>query len=59
MTRKHYKAIAEAFAGTRPNGPTTHPIHVQWTYTMHVMADTLNNTNTNFDRQAFYKACPA
>lgn len=56
MTRKHFKALADALAATRPD-PTFLPERDQWETTRDAVASTCRSFNPNFDRARFLAAC--
>ncbi len=57
MTRKHFKALAQALAYTRPD-PTTigYEARASWKQTRSAIADVCAKFNGNFDRDRFYVA---
>jgi hypothetical protein len=55
MTRKHFKAMAEAFASIKPNVSADGlPV---WRTAVQNMADLCKKDNPNFDRLRFLDAC--
>lgn len=67
MTKKHFKAFAEAFRMQRPPtlqdgnyegsaGEATH-LHAGWARAVMAFADTAKQFNPQFDRDRFYEAC--
>lgn len=62
MQRRHFEVIAEALRVSKPNTPERPnsadlSVKWQWTRSVHVMADALDRTNPNFNRERFYAAC--
>lgn len=64
MTKKHFVAIAEAFANSKPvdvdGASETAGYHwrlYQWGKDVLAMASVLATTNPNFNRQPFLNAC--
>ena len=55
MTRKHFNAIASAFAYTRPD--TSGDAYNQWYVTMTTVASEFRAFNSAFDFSRFEKAC--
>ena len=58
MTKKHFKAIAEAMSDIRPeNVPVMRNDRAQWAVTVYRMAELCQSDNPRFDRVRFYAAC--
>ena len=56
MTRKHFKALAEALKNVQP-AEINSPIGRQWERDTNVIAEVLARFNSRFDQQRFVKAC--
>ena len=56
MTRKHFKALADALKATRPD-PTFLPEWDQWEFCLREVAAACQSFNPNFDRARFLAAC--
>lgn len=57
MTRKHFKAIAEAFKYNRPAPHWDANTRCQWTMDVKAMAGVCRGFNTGFDDERFVEAC--
>ena len=57
MTRKHFKAIAEAFKYGRPAPHWDANKRTQWSMDVRAMADVCRTFNSGFDRDRFIEAC--
>ena len=55
MSKKHFDAIAQTFANTRPT--ELGEKRAQWTKTVEAIAYTLATFNDRFDSDRFIKAC--
>lgn len=56
MTRKHFKALAEALRFERPDDHWDPNKRVQWELDRKAVADVCASFNSNFDRGRFYAA---
>lgn len=57
MTRKHFKAIAEALKHQRPIDLELEAAFICWQTCVIAMADVCSSFNGQFDRSRFYTAC--
>lgn len=58
MTRKHFKALAQALKSERPIVGWTNK-YVQWAQDVKALAEACAEFNENFDFERFYVACGA
>ena len=56
MTRKHFKAIADALASSKPS-PSNIEALQQWRIDVAAITNTLKQFNDNFDTTKFITAC--
>jgi hypothetical protein len=56
MTKKHFKALAEALKNLRPEDKDSAAFHM-WKHSCAAVADTCRTANPRFDRARFYEAC--
>ena len=58
MTRKHFVALANALACSRPvQGEDFEEATAQWRCDIQAVADVCREQNPNFDRERFLNAC--
>jgi hypothetical protein len=57
MSRKHFKALAEALKAERPGDNWNPNKRVQWELDVKAIANTCATFNANFKRQRFLLAC--
>lgn len=55
MTKKHFEAIAAAFAASRPYN-NSHNVIVQWMTDLYTMAIVCHQANPAFKRDVFFSA---
>jgi len=58
MRRKHFEAIAQAFAYTKPIKPSG-PVYSQWSHDVEQIALALATTNPRFDKERFFRTAGA
>lgn len=56
MTRKHFKALAEAFKDVKPSSNWANKL-IQWEMDCIAVADVCARQNSQFDRAKFLTAC--
>jgi hypothetical protein len=56
MTRKHFKAIAEALCDCRP-GRENVEMQILWSMIVAKLSSVLSDSNKNFDREKFRLHC--
>lgn len=57
MTRKHFEALANALASTRPTPEAGGERYNQWNNDVQAIANVCQGSNPNFDRGRFGAAC--
>jgi hypothetical protein len=57
MTKKHFIAIAETFAATKPLETSSDAALTQWALDVEAMASVCTEFNKKFDRVRFLTAC--
>jgi hypothetical protein len=57
MSRKHFKALAEALKAEKPGANWSANKHVQWQLDVNAIAATCARFNGNFKRERFLAAC--
>ena len=57
MTKKHFVALAKAFASVKPDPYLGAGIWSQWKRDVSVVSSACAEQNTRFDRTRFLKAC--
>jgi hypothetical protein len=58
MTRKHFKALAQALKSERPSVDWGNK-HLQWTQDVKAIAEVCAKFNEDFDFNRFFEACGA
>ncbi len=57
MTRKHFQAIADGLAASKPNCSDDSLLMTQWENDVLQMANVCQQFNANFNRSRFLEAC--
>jgi hypothetical protein len=57
MTRRHFRALAQALRNTRPGENWDANKRAQWNLDVKAVLDICASENSNFDRHRFIEAC--
>jgi hypothetical protein len=57
MSRKHFRALADALKAEKPGDNWSANKHVQWALDVKAIANTCAQFNSNFKRSRFLTAC--